>query len=1171
LSDADYSEELDILENELIDQYLENALPQEERIQVERHFLKTPERNDKLTFTKALHQASKARIFEKRRIVRPPAQKKTSSAWALLSPAYLKAAAIVLLVAGLGLGGWRLLTRRSAEDQGMADLRAAYKNQRLTETRITNLDYAPMAKTRGQERPNIDEASRRRAELLLLEALNDHPDAKTHHSLGRLYLAGLRYDDAVEQLETALKQDPTNPLIYSDLGAALLEIGERAESKDEPGKAFASLAKSLEYINAALKLKPDLLEALYNKALCLQHMNLPAQEEEAWRNYLTHDSQSKWAEEAKGHLQAISGQSVSSLTAPQLLNGFIDAFHAGDDSRAWGILSRNREIITGKMITAQLERQYISEAQKGQEEGAQESLRAFFFAGQLESERAGDPYTSDLSHFYAAASSRQRHWLAEALENIDEGYRLCLAANYGHAAERFKAARSLFFIARDEWETELAEYWISYCYTQLDNIKESIALLKDVAAFCESGGYKWLGAQAHEWLGVNFFTLSEYSNAIKHHQQSLALAEAISDPYQIQKALSALGDQYAYLRQPQLSLEYHYRSLSLAAKTASSPRQSWRNLLFTTEALFTFKYYEAAAAAANEALELGSKKIDDPALNYMLRLELGQIYSKLGRFDEAIDQSRLGLEIARSLDDRTASQKFIAAAFLNQAHVWREAQNYEQAIRYYNQAIGLYEGMELDLHRYAAYKGRLQCSLAVKDESGIQRDLPLVLQLSERYRFQIREEQNRDTFFDTEQSVYDIAIEYEHQKQNDLKALNYAEAAHARSLLDALHAGAHLEKTATGPDVVSYHVYQPSDSENVLQRIPAEIEIVMYSILPTKLLIWSISQEGLSVHEQPIPAARLEKDVESFASSLTASGGGSKHAASETSMKLYETLLKPVEDTLKSGRKLCIIPDKFLYRVPFAALMSPETGRYLIEDWAVFYAPSLNVLWRCTEEAKKKARQPERAILSIGNPSFDRRAYPDLPTLKEAEREAREIASLFERPTCLVGPDASKGNALRTIRNAELIHFAGHYLVDPSNPLLSRMLLAGQNSDTFDEQDSVLSGAEILERRFDRAKLIVLSACQTGLDRYYDGEGAVGLSRTFIAAGIPQVVASLWPVDSEGTADLMISFYRHRRAGGPTAEALRQAQIDMLRNADKKYQSPYYWAAFLCIGSCTEY
>ena len=100
-----------------------------------------------------------------------------------------------------------------------------------------------------------------------------------------------------------------------------------------------------------------------------------------------------------------------------------------------------------------------------------------------------------------------------------------------------------------------------------------------------------------------------------------------------------------------------------------------------------------------------------------------------------------------------------------------------------------------------------------------------------------------------------------------------------------------------------------------------------------------------------------------------------------------------------------------------------------------------------------------------------------------------------------------------------------------------------------------------------RTRLVVLSACGTGVERYYRGEGAIGIARPFIKSGAPLVIASLWRVESEQTAQLMIAFHKHRKTGGlSTAQALRQAQLDMLNSPEPELRNPYAWAAFVPIG-----
>ena len=209
----------------------------------------------------------------------------------------------------------------------------------------------------------------------------------------------------------------------------------------------------------------------------------------------------------------------------------------------------------------------------------------------------------------------------------------------------------------------------------------------------------------------------------------------------------SLGDLYARLRQREASLGYHYRNLVLASRSGATPRQSWRNFTYSGGALFAFKHYDAAAAVINEALRLATTEFNDPSLVYLQHLNLGQIYSKLGRFDEAVAQADIGLRIARSVQDPKSSLKPVANAILKQADIRREAGECRQAVPHYAQAISLYEVMGLDLYRYAAYKGRLLCERALGNEGAVGRDLPTLLGLFEKHRSQIQEGGEPQQFF----------------------------------------------------------------------------------------------------------------------------------------------------------------------------------------------------------------------------------------------------------------------------------------------------------------------------------------------------------------------------------------------------------------------------------------
>jgi len=265
---------------------------------------------------------------------------------------------------------------------------------------------------------------------------------------------------------------------------------------------------------------------------------------------------------------------------------------------------------------------------------------------------------------------------------------------------------------------------------------------------------------------------------------------------------------------------------------------------------------------------------------------------------------------------------------------------------------------------------------------------------------------------------------------------------------------------------------------------------------------------------------------------------------------------------MSTTTRLCIAPDKALHRLPFAALRDP-TGHYLMQSHVLTGAPSASTLAYCLDKSKGKPAIADEQMLAVGNPQFSRDDFPDLPALPEAEREARVSASLYTHKVTLIGAEATKTRLFEALASCDVAHFSTHCLVNEKTPWLAALLLAGPSANK-DEQLLPLNEFEKIGLL--RARLVILSACQSGLGQYYRGEGIVSLVRPFLARGVPTVVASLWPVDSPATAMLMIDFHRARKQNGLlAADALRAAQLRMMQS--DSFNHPYYWAPFVVIGS----
>lgn len=298
MTDNEFSDLALMAESMLVDDYVEGALEGRDRERFEKLFLSTPQGREQLRFTLALKEyATRARVAES--VIEVP--------WwrTLFSAPQLKLAAAAILLIALGFGTWRIFLHQSEIDKGMAALNRAYREQRLVSGRITGLDYAPVANTRGDEQGKVDQISLRQAEIILLDEVSENPGTQSHNALGRYYLARRDFDKAIAEFTESLKSEPNNAQAHSDLGAALLERGKLAKQDDVTERAREDFARSLEHFNRALEIDAGNQEAIFNRALALQEMGLSSQAAEEWKKYLEKDSRSQWADEARQYLRQL--------------------------------------------------------------------------------------------------------------------------------------------------------------------------------------------------------------------------------------------------------------------------------------------------------------------------------------------------------------------------------------------------------------------------------------------------------------------------------------------------------------------------------------------------------------------------------------------------------------------------------------------------------------------------------------------------------------------------------------------------------------------------------------------------------------------------------------------------------------------------------------------------
>lgn len=353
------------------------------------------------------------------------------------------------------------------------------------------------------------------------------------------------------------------------------------------------------------------------------------------------------------------------------------------------------------------------------------------------------------------------------------------------------------------------------------------------------------------------------------------------------------------------------------------------------------------------------------------------------------------------------------------------------------------------------------------------------------------------------------------------------------------------------------------DLDDVSRALEEDTTALVYSIGKENSWLWVIDRDGHELVELP-PRERIRTEVLALREALALPGFGDRQLE-RRARKLYDMLVAPAASRLGKGRQLRIVPDDILFELPFEMLLSEKCDRnwrkakYLGRKHPIAYAPSVSVLLRLRD-------LPPVAhgggVLAVGDPQFS--AESGLVGLPETRNEIAAIEKIARGHSHSLQRAAATESGVRAAMAVaappRLLHFATHGLVDREDPSLSCIALASETGG-----DGYLYTLEILSMPLD-TELVVLSACETGRGKLERGEGSVGLTRSFLAAGARRVVASLWPVADASTATWMEEFYKQLlQKGRPVDESMRRARAKLWK--DKRTAHPYYWAPFVLMGS----
>jgi CHAT domain-containing protein/Flp pilus assembly protein TadD len=774
-------------------------------------------------------------------------------------------------------------------------------------------------------------------------------------------------------------------------------------------------------------------------------------------------------------------------------------------------------------------------------------------------------------------------FLARTLFDIGESYNK--ASRYEESVSYFQRSLEIVrTIQDDQFQAEILNS-LGIVYRNLGELQQSGQYYRQALDIAKGvGNLRFEGVVANG-LAVNLQRLGDLSQALELAERALEISRATNDKYNEAVVLNSLSSLYFLFGQEELAVELQEESLFIRRELENDELVA-RSLSSLSGMYLSLGNYSKALETANEALALRrsvndlrgeaytlasisgayrlsgqlelslevsqealvlARQISDSGLESLLMIEVGIALRSLGRIPEAIEIFEEALRIVEISGSRTNEMSVIS----HLAHTYFSARDFEEAESRYYQALEVSESLRSGL------QDNVQISFFERSLQ-LYEQLQLVLVAQEKYG----------------------------------EALEISERGRARALSELI---------ADRSGIVSSEELLDIDEIRSLAR-DEDITIVQYSLVANSeigrgaIQLWIISPESNTVRyvNQPLSDIDLTALVTDTRDAIGVRGvdraialptvdpnqsaqdlAQRRAETDENLRQLHQILIDPIADLLPTdpNQKVAFIPQGELFLVPFPALKDAN-GQYLIENHTILTAPSIQVL-QLTQDLSTRAQTPTPLQadnpLIVGDPAMPTVTFLSdagnfesvrLQPLYGARQEAEAVGENLNA-SALLGDAATEARVKQQIASADLIHLATHGLLEYGDPRQTgsrdtpgAIALAPGNGE-----DGLLTSTEILQMEL-QADLVVLSACDTGRGRI-TGDGVIGLSRSFIAAGVPSVIVSLWAVPDAPTAELMTEFYDQLAQGQTKAQALRQAMLTTMQTRP----DPKDWAAFTLIGN----
>jgi CHAT domain-containing protein len=721
-------------------------------------------------------------------------------------------------------------------------------------------------------------------------------------------------------------------------------------------------------------------------------------------------------------------------------------------------------------------------------------------------------------------------------------------------------------------------------------------------------------------LGFLYEEVGELDKALDSYSQALAVHKAAGNRRSEAIMYNNIGLVYASKEDWPKALEYHERALPLRRESGDRRGESYtlNNLAVTHSKLGKL---ETALDEFGQALEL-RRSIGDRYGEGTTHYGLGELHLAAGRPAPALDEFERALALRRDVADLHGQAEALAGI----ARALREQGKLAIARDKAEEAVSLVESVRsrVSSSQRATYLGesRKYYELQIDLTMQLHRQSPgrgldaQALEISERARARSLVELLTEARANIHEGVDTLLVGHEKWLRRELgtkisertrllggKHTEEQAAEASKGIDDLVSQLQEIEAQirALNPRYAALIQPEPLQTRQIQEALDENTFLLEYALGSDRSYVWLVGRESLSAHELP-GRARIEDVARKVYQELSRSPQASV-LRSDRIRELSEMVLGPLKGA-ERVRRLVVVADGALQLVPFSALPAPGGSNHLLADREIVSLPSASVL-ALLRQGNRDRKPPTKTLALFADPVFDRNdqrvrgaraerpaepasvemglvavetpltrsardmglAGSALPRLPFTRREATAIQSLVAPSQRRVALDFAATRAAVTdgdLSGFRYAHFATHGFLDAVHPELSGLVLSLVDRKGQD-QEGFLPAMEIFNLKLS-AELVVLSACQTALGKEIRGEGLVGLTRAFMYAGTPRVVASLWRVDDAATAELMKRFYEGMLGAKKLrpAAALREAQLAV--SGQKRWAHPYYWAGFVLQG-----